>query len=383
MVRTRVTRAQAHRRAHARTHTLTHARARAQLWSPQQPAPVATIDTGANVCSVRFCPWAGHLLAAGSAAHTALVYDVRMLPRPGRGGSGGGAGLGVGAGAVLAGAQEAGSPCPGGGGSGGGAAGEWPGGGAGALAAGVRGASPVSGPAGVGPVASFSGHRRAVAYVRWAGPHELLTASTDSTLRLWDVRGGGCGSAGGGQAAAGQGEGAGWAGQGPHAPVCTYAGHTNERSFVGLSAAGSYIACGSETGEVRAARVCAHACLPSRQRLPACALHACTPPWLCARVCWRARRLPPTHGAHRARAWAPLCGRAVLPPRAQVVIYLKHMGTPCIRHRLTPAHVPAALQPAPGPAPQPFVSAVTWRQRSQTLAAANSQGHLWVCALHE
>jgi len=38
------------------------------------------------------------------------------------------------------------------------------------------------------PLHVFSGHRKAVSYVKFVSPTELASASTDSTLRLWDVQ---------------------------------------------------------------------------------------------------------------------------------------------------------------------------------------------------
>lgn len=38
------------------------------------------------------------------------------------------------------------------------------------------------------PLYVFSGHRRAVSYVKFLSSNELASASIDSTLRLWDVR---------------------------------------------------------------------------------------------------------------------------------------------------------------------------------------------------
>lgn len=38
------------------------------------------------------------------------------------------------------------------------------------------------------PVHVFSGHRKAVSYVKFLSNNELASASTDSTLRLWDVK---------------------------------------------------------------------------------------------------------------------------------------------------------------------------------------------------
>ncbi|XP_047337519.1 E3 ubiquitin-protein ligase COP1-like isoform X2 [Impatiens glandulifera] len=99
------------------------------------------------------------------------------------------------------------------------------------------------------PIQIFSGHKKAVSYVRFMSNNEIASASTDSTLRLWDVN--------------------------DDKPVSsqlcpfhsvsnvnkipiilfflqlrTFRGHTNDRNFVGLSANGEYIACGSETNEV-------------------------------------------------------------------------------------------------------------------------------------
>lgn len=71
---------------------------------------------------------------------------------------------------------------------------------------------------------SGAGHRKAVAYVRYLNDEEVVSASTDSTLRLWNVNK-------------------------PHA-VRVYEGHVNEKNFVGLCADGEFIACGSELNEV-------------------------------------------------------------------------------------------------------------------------------------
>lgn len=74
------------------------------------------------------------------------------------------------------------------------------------------------------PLHIFSGHRKAVSYVKFVSSVELASASTDSTLRLWDVR--------------------------ANSHIRTLKGHTNEKNFVGLSVNSDYIACGSETNEV-------------------------------------------------------------------------------------------------------------------------------------
>jgi len=71
----------------------------------------------------------------------------------------------------------------------------------------------------------YAGHKKAVSYVVYLNNTELVSASTDSSLRLWSI--------GDGKA------------------VRKYAGHVNEKNFVGLSADGDFVACGSETSQVR------------------------------------------------------------------------------------------------------------------------------------
>ncbi|KAA8526553.1 hypothetical protein F0562_008244 [Nyssa sinensis] len=59
------------------------------------------------------------------------------------------------------------------------------------------------------PLHVFGGHRKAVSYVKFLSNNELASASTDSTLRLWDVR--------------------------ENFLVRTFRGHTNQKNFVGLT----------------------------------------------------------------------------------------------------------------------------------------------------
>lgn len=63
-----------------------------------------------------------------------------------------------------------------------------------------------------------------MAYVRYLNDQEVVSASTDSTLRLWNVN--------------------------QQAAARVFEGHVNEKNFVGLSADGEFIACGSELNEV-------------------------------------------------------------------------------------------------------------------------------------
>ena len=63
-----------------------------------------------------------------------------------------------------------------------------------------------------------------MSYVLYMNERELVSASTDSTLRLWNASGG--------------------------PSVRKFNGHLNEKNFVGLSCEQDFVACGSETSEV-------------------------------------------------------------------------------------------------------------------------------------
>ena len=66
----------------------------------------------------------------------------------------------------------------------------------------------------------FKGHKKAVSYAKFVGKEEIVSASTDSELRLWQA--------------------------GTTPCVRTFRGHTNDKNFVGLATNGDYVACGSE-----------------------------------------------------------------------------------------------------------------------------------------
>ncbi|XP_004926352.1 E3 ubiquitin-protein ligase COP1 [Bombyx mori] len=70
------------------------------------------------------------------------------------------------------------------------------------------------------PLAVFRDHRKAVSYVKFLDGGTLVSASTDSQLKLWRVESPRC--------------------------VRSFTGHTNEKNFVGLATDGRYVACGSE-----------------------------------------------------------------------------------------------------------------------------------------
>ncbi|XP_065068725.1 E3 ubiquitin-protein ligase COP1-like [Rhopilema esculentum] len=74
------------------------------------------------------------------------------------------------------------------------------------------------------PLAVFKGHRKAVSYAKFVTPNEVVSASTDSQLKLWDISKQQC--------------------------LKTFKGHMNEKNFVGLATNGDYIACGSENNSL-------------------------------------------------------------------------------------------------------------------------------------
>ncbi|KAJ1916433.1 hypothetical protein H4219_003798 [Mycoemilia scoparia] len=71
------------------------------------------------------------------------------------------------------------------------------------------------------PVHILKGHRRAVSYTRFLNNNQIVSASTDNTLKLWDLTTQTC--------------------------TRTYVGHVNEKNFVGLTILNDeWISCGSE-----------------------------------------------------------------------------------------------------------------------------------------
>ncbi|CAL0307959.1 unnamed protein product [Lupinus luteus] len=86
------------------------------------------------------------------------------------------------------------------------------------------------------PWCTLSGHRKAVSYVQFLDAETVVSASTDNSLKLWDLK------------------------KTSSSDACglTFKGHSNEKNFVGLSVLDGYIACGSETNEV----YCYHKSLP-------------------------------------------------------------------------------------------------------------------------
>lgn len=71
------------------------------------------------------------------------------------------------------------------------------------------------------PLCIFKGHKKAVSYVKFLNNEEIISASTDSQLKLWNVNK-------------------------PPYSLRSFVGHINEKNFVGLTTDDDYVACGSE-----------------------------------------------------------------------------------------------------------------------------------------
>ncbi|CAK8560720.1 unnamed protein product [Lathyrus sativus] len=90
------------------------------------------------------------------------------------------------------------------------------------------------------PWCTLSGHGKAVSYVKFIDAQTVVSASTDNTLKLWDLK----------KTSSAE----------LSSDSCdlTFRGHSNEKNFVGLSVLDGYVACGSESNEV----YCYHKSLP-------------------------------------------------------------------------------------------------------------------------
>lgn len=70
----------------------------------------------------------------------------------------------------------------------------------------------------------FKGHRKAVSYVKFLNKEDIVSASTDSQLKMWSINQTHC--------------------------LRSFTGHINEKNFVGLATDGDYVACGSENNSL-------------------------------------------------------------------------------------------------------------------------------------
>jgi len=129
--------------------------AKVKLWSANMDSSIVTLNSNANICSVKFNPKSLYHLAFGSADHRVYYYDLRNTRIP---------------------------------------------------------------------LTVFKEHRKAVSYVKFLNANELVSASTDSQIKLWNTEQSSC--------------------------LKSYKGHINDKNFVGLTANDDYIACGSENNSL-------------------------------------------------------------------------------------------------------------------------------------
>ncbi|KAJ1429526.1 WD40/YVTN repeat-like-containing domain superfamily [Sesbania bispinosa] len=82
------------------------------------------------------------------------------------------------------------------------------------------------------PWCTLGGHSKAVSYVKLLDAETVVSASTDNSLKLWNLKK--------------------TSSSGLSSDACdlTFKGHINEKNFVGLSVLDGFIACGSESNEV-------------------------------------------------------------------------------------------------------------------------------------
>ncbi|GAB2284514.1 hypothetical protein Dimus_018968 [Dionaea muscipula] len=81
------------------------------------------------------------------------------------------------------------------------------------------------------PLSTLVGHDKTISYIKFVDSTSLVSASTDNTLKLWDL------STSASEVS-------------DNHPVQSFTGHANVKNFVGLSVSDGYIATGSETNEV-------------------------------------------------------------------------------------------------------------------------------------
>lgn len=75
-------------------------------------------------------------------------------------------------------------------------------------------------------ISVFKGHEKAVSYVKFLNESQLVSASTDSQLKLWSLT------------------------ENQSHCIQSFRGHINEKNFVGLATSGDFIACGSENNSL-------------------------------------------------------------------------------------------------------------------------------------
>jgi protein suppressor of PHYA-105 1 len=214
------------------------------------------------------------------------------------------------------------------------------------------------------PLSCVPGHRKAVSYVRWLTGEQLVSASTDSTVKLWSVptlAAVGSSTVGSSAAAAASGREAAVA-----ACLGTYTGHSNERNFIGLAVLpgvpGASSGSASSSGGGNSSTVYS--------------------------------------GSGRGATAVPVGGYIMCGSETnEVVAYHTSMPVPITSHHFSAASHSSGMGRPRGSggssvwgdpddwgdglqgSDKQFVSCVTWNKRAGTIVAANSAGHVKVLEL--
>ncbi|CAI5531526.1 unnamed protein product [Closterium sp. Naga37s-1] len=237
------------------------------------------------------------------------------------------------------------------------------------------------------PLATLTGHSKAVSYVKFVDASTIVSASTDNTLKLWDLNQACSQQAGGGadgasactrtftghtnekrvQSAGGGGSGA----DGGSACRRTFTGHTNEK--VGCGGVWYAVPCGILCPDSPPPLlVCATIpfCLTHLRRLKTrCASHCCS-------TIRHLQSISPSICAQSYTPSPPVSDPSPSPSPllSQVFAFHKSLPMPMAAHRF------GGVDPVTGADTEEdagqFVSSVCWRGDSQTLVAANSTGNI-------
>ena len=184
--------------------------------------------------------------------------------------------------------------------------------------------------------------------MRYMGGTQIVSASTDSTLRLWNTQ--------------------------SYEPVRVYTGHINEKNFVGLGIDEDFIACGSEMSEVLppSAPMCARQGLHSSKLFQQLTIQQVkrTAFSMCGTVAVMS-------------GYEGVATKDTKRPCMQVFVYFRSMSKPIAKRLFSPpvSTMPSTSGAGPSRPNLQFISAVCWKPMSQTLLAANSQGAIKVLQL--
>ena len=182
-----------------------------------------------------------------------------------------------------------------------------------------------------------------MAYVRFMSSSELAAASVNSTITLWR-----------------------WESM---ERLQAFSGHVNVSNFAGMATTGDYIACGSETSQVRTGQR-QHACMSTSMYKHTNRVSA-DPLMEKMHQAERMRRGLISGSSSAMAVWRSL-GRSQ-GSALQVHIYCKQLSRPILTHSLTPARMAASSSYC--------TLATVWRPHSPDLVVSLSTGSCYILSL--